>query len=560
MAAEDARPPVPDSGDPVLQPGQDEIFPKLSPEQISRIAALRARAPLRGRRRGVGRGRAGPAAVRRGRRRDRGPVWRRPPGHGAREGRVQRRHRPPLRTASGREGAGPGRDARPRAGSCAAARPRPDRRRAERDLPARLHSPPPGPGGAGQGQRGPDRLGPFRGHSRHPGVPDPQQPAVHLRRRGPRPGGPGDAGPLRGQRGRRAGPHLSRHAGPPQTDHRGGGGVPRAQPGQRSRRPRPRRHRRGTRRPGRRGVRGLGRARRPGAGGELPGRPGRLELAHRELPRLPHRNLGPAPRRPRIRAGGEVRGGVRGGARGREAGLRPAPATHRPGRGALRPGALRHHRHGRAVPEARPRGPPSLRGTRCLLRGHAGGGRLLPRRGRDRGGGRELRGPGGGVPGEPRPTGGHAGEVGRPGRQHVALSHPPNRGDPEHQPADARADRSARGRRSPRARHLARRRRRPHDHRRSPRLPDDRGRPEHGLARRLRGAGRERLREDGSRPLAGRAGGCCLALDRRPLLFETSLPAVFAVGDVRANSVKRVAAAVGEGSVCVQLVHKILAE
>ena len=49
-------------------------------------------------------------------------------------------------------------------------------------------------------------------------------------------------------------------------------------------------------------------------------------------------------------------------------------------------------------------------------------------------------------------------------------------------------------------------------------------------------------------------------LAREPLIFETSLPGVFAVGDVRANSVKRVAAAVGEGSVCVQLVHKILAE
>ncbi len=46
---------------------------------------------------------------------------------------------------------------------------------------------------------------------------------------------------------------------------------------------------------------------------------------------------------------------------------------------------------------------------------------------------------------------------------------------------------------------------------------------------------------------------------RSPLLFETSLPGVFAVGDVRAGSVKRVAAAVGEGSVCVQLVHKVLA-
>jgi thioredoxin reductase (NADPH) len=49
-------------------------------------------------------------------------------------------------------------------------------------------------------------------------------------------------------------------------------------------------------------------------------------------------------------------------------------------------------------------------------------------------------------------------------------------------------------------------------------------------------------------------------LHRAPLLFETSLPGVFAVGDVRSGSVKRVAAAVGEGSVCVQLVHKVLAE
>src|SRR5262245_14426369 len=49
-------------------------------------------------------------------------------------------------------------------------------------------------------------------------------------------------------------------------------------------------------------------------------------------------------------------------------------------------------------------------------------------------------------------------------------------------------------------------------------------------------------------------------LRRPPLLFETNQPGVFAVGDVRAGSVKRVAAAVGEGSVCIQLVHKVLAE
>jgi thioredoxin reductase (NADPH) len=50
------------------------------------------------------------------------------------------------------------------------------------------------------------------------------------------------------------------------------------------------------------------------------------------------------------------------------------------------------------------------------------------------------------------------------------------------------------------------------------------------------------------------------ALPRRPYLMETTIPGVFAVGDVRSTSVKRVASAVGEGSICVQLVHKTLAE
>ena len=49
-------------------------------------------------------------------------------------------------------------------------------------------------------------------------------------------------------------------------------------------------------------------------------------------------------------------------------------------------------------------------------------------------------------------------------------------------------------------------------------------------------------------------------LQRRPYQFETSLPRVFAVGDVRSGSMKRVASAVGEGSAAVQLVHKVLAE
>ncbi len=47
-------------------------------------------------------------------------------------------------------------------------------------------------------------------------------------------------------------------------------------------------------------------------------------------------------------------------------------------------------------------------------------------------------------------------------------------------------------------------------------------------------------------------------LDRPPRLLETSLPGVFAAGDVRHRSIKRVASAVGEGSIAVQLVHDYL--
>jgi thioredoxin reductase (NADPH) len=45
---------------------------------------------------------------------------------------------------------------------------------------------------------------------------------------------------------------------------------------------------------------------------------------------------------------------------------------------------------------------------------------------------------------------------------------------------------------------------------------------------------------------------------RLPEFFETSIPGIFAVGDVRSGSVKRVAAAVGEGSACIQQVHRVL--
>jgi thioredoxin reductase (NADPH) len=46
---------------------------------------------------------------------------------------------------------------------------------------------------------------------------------------------------------------------------------------------------------------------------------------------------------------------------------------------------------------------------------------------------------------------------------------------------------------------------------------------------------------------------------RPPLLLETTTPGVFAVGDVRHGSVKRVASAVGDGSIAIRLVHEYLA-
>jgi thioredoxin reductase (NADPH) len=48
-------------------------------------------------------------------------------------------------------------------------------------------------------------------------------------------------------------------------------------------------------------------------------------------------------------------------------------------------------------------------------------------------------------------------------------------------------------------------------------------------------------------------------LKRDPYVLETSVPGVFVAGDVRARSIKRVASAVGEGSMAVSLIHEYLA-
>ena len=68
-------------------------------------------------------------------------------------------------------------------------------------------------------------------------------------------------------------------------------------------------------------------------------------------------------------------------------------------------------------------------------------------------------------------------------------------------------------------------------------------------------------RDDRGFILAGadvRAAGWPLQRDPYPL--ETSVPGVFVAGDVRARSIKRVASAVGEGSMAVSLIHEYLAQ
>ena len=59
------------------------------------------------------------------------------------------------------------------------------------------------------------------------------------------------------------------------------------------------------------------------------------------------------------------------------------------------------------------------------------------------------------------------------------------------------------------------------------------------------------LPRDGARPFGW-------ILERDPFLLETSCPGIFAAGDVRHGSVKRVATAVGEGAMAVALVHQYL--
>jgi len=68
------------------------------------------------------------------------------------------------------------------------------------------------------------------------------------------------------------------------------------------------------------------------------------------------------------------------------------------------------------------------------------------------------------------------------------------------------------------------------------------------------------LDDNGFVGVGGAARDAGWPLERSPSVLETSRPGIFAVGDVRAGSIKRVASAVGEGSIAVSAVHQVLAE
>ena len=70
---------------------------------------------------------------------------------------------------------------------------------------------------------------------------------------------------------------------------------------------------------------------------------------------------------------------------------------------------------------------------------------------------------------------------------------------------------------------------------------------------------RRRERDDRGYVKTGADIGRAIDGDRFPFRLETSMPGVFAVGDIRSGSLKRVAAAVGEGSSAIRHVHDYLA-
>ena len=313
--------------------------------------------------------------------------------------------------------------------------------------------------------------------------------------------------------------------------------------------------RRGTGGARRGGLRRIGRSVRHRARLPRVRRPGGRVGADRELPRLSDRNQRDGLDGPRLQPGAEVR------RRDGDPGRGGAPRAQRRRRWRALPGVARERRTGqgpcgrdrqrRQVSPPRGRESRGLRrGGRALL-GFAPGGQAVRRTGGGAGRCGQLRWPGGGVSREPGRQGLAARARREPRGEHVALSGRPHR----------RACRTSRCCSRPRS---------------------SRSKATAASWRRSAGAAYRRARRR-----AGRSAICScssartrtptwlsgsgVALDakgfvrtgadvgegRRPL--ETSRHGVFAIGDVRAGSTKRVAAAVGEGAQVVAAIHAFLA-
>ena len=263
------------------------------------------------------------------------------------------------------------------------------------------------------------------------------------------------------------------------------------------------------------------------------------ELAERAA--VQANKFGARPARPHAGHGTDVRSGIlRAAARRRRDGRRQVPADR--------------HR-GRLSPAGR-RGLRAVRGLRRLLRRDPHRGADVPGIG---GGGRrrrQLRRPGRRLPRRPGPQGVPRDPRRRSLQEHVELPGPADRGHAQHRgapqhrgPADVTATAA-----SPRSSSSTTRRGRRGRSRR-PRCSASSGRCRGptGCPRRSRGTTRA-----SSGPGPSVAQSPHWTARRQPFLLETSRPGVFAAGDVRSGSIKRVASAVGEGAMAVQFVHEYL--
>ena len=317
--------------------------------------------------------------------------------------------------------------------------------------------------------------------------------------------------------------------------------------------------------PGRARRRGLRRLRGPAhRAGRARGarRPGRPELADRELPRLPERALGRRPRAPRARPGAPLR---------RRAAARPGGRPALEARGPQRVVTLAGRRASSPATAcwSRPASPTAGSTRPAWPSSRAAASTTAPRSSRPR-----LRAtrPSSSSAAPTPPARPRSSWRARPARVLAArarrrrstksMSHyliEQIDAIDEHRGPHGDAGRRGRGRRAPRARSAlpARTARR----RSTPRAmfvfigaapyTDWVGEPRRPRRARLRPR-----RPGRARPRRARRW----PLERDPFLLETTLPGVFVAGDVRHRSIKRVASAVGEGSMSVQFIHQYLAD